>query len=398
MTIDKVGRDNCSGCSLCSLACPHKCISMQADKEGFLQPVIETSICVDCSVCYKVCPCKEDFGIERTPVYYAAAISNKSLLKKSSSGGLFIALASSFIERGGYVCGCVFNDQMAAEHICTNDIEKVKHMMGSKYVQSNITTCMGNVKALLNDNHKVLFTGTACQVAAVKQYTKDPDNLFCVDILCHGVPSPLYFKKYVDYLQKKHNGRLTKIEFRNKDKRGWGAEHRTYYEIEKGGTVKGHRPFLPAYFSAFFWGINLRESCYHCKFTGINRVSDITIGDFWGSWNYFKKMFTEGISIASINTDKGRELFDSIKCDFNLCEEIPQKDALGSNTNFYHPTVKPVIRDGFYKDLDKRNYAQLRMRVFFNKAIRRQLMVSLYGLLMPEFVKKFKRTYFRKNG
>lgn len=395
MTIDTVGRENCSGCSLCSLNCPHKCITMQGDEEGFLQPVIDKSICTDCGACYHVCPCKEPYEEQKVPVYYASAIRNKPLLKKSSSGGLFIAFASFIIEQGGYVCGCVFNEQMVAEHICTNSIEVVKQMMGSKYVQSTITRCLVEVKRILKDDKKVLFTGTACQVAAVKQFTKNPANLFCVDILCHGVPSPLYFKKYVEYLQKKHNGRLVKIEFRNKDKRGWGAEHRTYYEIEKCSSTKGYRPFLPAYFSAFFWGVNLRESCYNCKFTGTNRISDITIGDFWGSWYYFKKEFKEGISIASVNTDKGRKLLADINDYMEYCIEIPQKDALGSNTNFYHPTIKPTSRDDFYNDINHKSYGQMKWRVFLDKSSRRKLLVSIYGLMVPEYVKKLKRKFSR---
>ena len=395
MTIDKVGRTDCSGCSLCSLNCPHKCITMQSDEEGFIQPVIDKSTCTDCGACYHVCPCKEPYDTENEPVYYASAIANKSLLKKSSSGGLFIAMATYIIEQRGYVCGCVFNEHMVAEHICTNSIDVVKQMMGSKYVQSNITSCLVEIKQLIKDNKKVLFTGTACQVAAVKHFTKNPTNLFCVDILCHGVPSPLYFKKYVDYLQNKHHGRLTKIEFRNKDKRGWGAEHRTYYEIEKANSTRGYRPFLPAYFSAFFWGINLRESCYNCKFTGTNRVSDITIGDFWGSWYYFMKEFKDGISIASVNTDKGHALLAGIKEYLDYCIEIPQKDALGSNTNFYHPTQKPSTRDSFYQDIKNKRYEQLRMRVFLDKTSRRKLLVSLYGLLIPEYIKKLKRKLVR---
>lgn len=398
MTIDSIGIKNCSGCSLCSLICPHKSITMKSDIEGFLQPIIDYNTCIDCGACYKVCPCKHRRNVDSKPVYYAVINKNEDLLKKSSSGGLFIALALYFIEQGGYVCGCVFDDKMRVEHICTNDIDVVKKMMGSKYVQSNITKCLLEVKNLLNNNKKVLFTGTACQVAAVKQYTKESENLFCVDILCHGVPSPLYFKKYVEYLQKKHSGRLTKIEFRNKDKRGWGAEHRTYYEIEKGDSLKGHRPILPSYFSAFFWGINLRESCYNCKFTGTSRVSDMTIGDFWGSWNYFKKMFHGGISIASVNSDKGTILISSIMDRLEFCKEIPQKDALGSNTNFYHPTIRPKIRDGFYNNIGERRYEQMWSRVYLNMSTFKQLMVSLYGLLTPEFVKKIKRTYFRKNG
>ncbi len=398
MTIDKVGRENCSGCSLCSLICTRDSITMIEDGEGFLQPVVNYETCIDCGKCYNLCPSKERVELENKPQYYSAVAKDKQLLNKSSSGGVFITLASSFIERGGYVCGCVFNEQMVAVHICTNKIEDVKRMMGSKYVQSSITQCMTEVKRLLKDNKRVLFTGTACQVEAIKRFTHNPENLFCVDILCHGVPSPLYLKKYVDYLQRKHGGKLINLQFRNKDKRGWGSEHRTYYEIQRNGAIKGYRPSIPAYFCSFFWGINLRESCYNCKFTGTQRVSDITIGDFWGSWSYYKKAFREGISIVSINSNKGESLFNSVKDHFDTCSLIPMKDALGTNTNFYHPTVKPCTRDGFYKDITKKSYEQMRTRVYFDKTSRKKLLVSLYGLLTPESIKRIRRSIVRKDG
>lgn len=387
MTIESVGKINCSGCSLCSLICPKKSITMKQDAEGFLQPVIDHTTCVDCGACYKQCPCKEQYAEERKPVYYATAINDKQLLGKSSSGGVFIALASKFIEDGGYVCGCVFNEDMAAIHICTNNLEEAKRMMGSKYVQSSISSCMEEVKRLLKENHKVLFTGTACQIAAVKQLVRDAENLYCVDILCHGVPSPLFLKKYVKHLEQKHHGKLTRLEFRNKEKLGWGSEHRTYYEITRSGNKKGYRPNLPAYFCAFFWGLNLRESCYHCKFTGTNRVSDITIGDFWGYWSYFKKNFPEGISIVSVNDEKGRILFDSIRGREEYLFDLEQKNALGTNTNFYHPTLKPSTRDGFYSNLEHLEYKAFKKRVFFDPTIRKKLLVSAYGCYVPSGVR-----------
>lgn len=398
MTIDIIGRDNCSGCSLCSLICPYHSISMKEDKEGFLQPTIDKDTCVECGACYNMCPCKEESKIEVNPVYYTGAISDKHLLKKSSSGGVFIALATYIIEQGGFVCGCVFNFQMEAVHICTNKLEDVKRMMGSKYVQSNISLCLLEVRGLLKDGKTVLFTGTACQVAAIKNYTKNHPNLFCVDILCHGVPSPLYLKKYVDHLEKKHKGKLVNLEFRNKEKLGWGSEHRTYYEIENDCGVKGYRPNLPAYFCAFFWGLNLRESCYHCKFTGVNRISDITLGDFWGYWTYFKKSFPEGISIISVNREKGRNLLAGIENLFDFKYELKQKDAIGTNTNFYHPTIKPFTRDSFYDGIHEKDYCSLSYRVFLNRTIWKKLLISAYGCYVPENVRKVIRKCLRKNN
>lgn len=391
MTIESVGRENCSGCSLCSLVCPKASIVMREDEEGFIMPVVDNT-CVNCGLCYQKCPCKGEQPSRIDPIYYAAAIKDENLLKQSSSGGMFIALATAFIHQGGFVCGCVFNEKMEAIHIVTDRLEEVKRMMGSKYVQSNITESLVRIKELIKEGKQVLFTGTACQVAAVKSYTNNATNLYCVDILCHGVPSPLYLQKYVQYLENKHKGRLTRLEFRNKEKRGWGSEHRTYYEIEKNGKVKGVWPNLPSYFCAFFWGLDLRESCYHCKFTGTNRISDITIGDFWGYWSYFKKEFPKGISVLSINNQKGKELFDLIENTMDILVELPQEKALGTNTNFFHPTPKPSTRDLFYKDIRQKGYQDFRKRVFGDKTAKKKFLISLYGCFVPEKLKKVIRS------
>lgn len=391
MTIESIKNDICCGCSLCSLVCAKKSISMIANNEGFLHPSLDHTTCVDCGLCYKMCPCNDEQLPDGNAVFYASAINDKEQLLRSSSGGNFIALASAFIAQEGYVCGCVFNDKMVAEHICTNQLDDVKRMMGSKYVQSTITACLPVVKQLLSEGHRVLFTGTACQVAAVRQFTRDHKRLYTVDILCHGVPSPLYLEKYKAYLEKKHGGRLVGLQFRNKEKLGWGSEHRTFYVIEKNGKRKGYRPALPAYFCAFFWSLNLRESCYNCKFAGLNRVSDITIGDFWGYWAYFKKRYPEGISIASVNTEKGELLYNLARGSMSYCVEVPQDDAIVSNTNFYHPTVRPSTRSSFYNGIDHLSYRKMRKRVFLDKTARKKLLTSLYGRFMPVSIKQFIR-------
>lgn len=388
MTIEEIGREHCSGCSLCTQVCGKQCIRMEADKEGFLMPVIDHDACVDCGACYKLCPSAPEHAIEETqPVYYASAIADKEDLLHSSSGGTFIALAKWMISQGGYVCGCVFDTDMKAVHVCTTDMDVVRSMRGSKYVQSSIEAVLPQVKALVKEGKKVLFTGTACQVAAVKAYVRDHSNLYLVDILCHGVPSPLFLRKYKDALESKHRGKLVRLEFRNKEKLGWGSEHRTYYEIEKNGKVTGYRPALPAYFCSFFWGIDLRESCYNCKFAGPNRISDITIGDFWGYWSYYHKNFPEGISISSVNTERGREMMEAVKPEMDFFEIVPPADAKGTNTNFYHPTPRPAGRNGFYDGIYEKPYSHFIKRTLLDRSSRKKMLRSLYGRFVPKFIR-----------
>lgn len=389
MTIKDIDPKQCTGCSLCMQLCSMKCISMLPNKEGFLFPNVDENLCIKCGVCYAKCPARPlsiTLSTEQ-PFYYASSISDKEDLMQSSSGGIFIALARYFISSGGYVCGCVFNEQMQAIHICTNKLDNVKKMQGSKYVQSSIENVLPQIRHLLNNGNKVLFTGTACQIAAVKAYVKTSDKLFLVDILCHGVPSPLFFKKYIDYLEDKHHGKIVNIEFRNKKKLGWGSEHRTYYEVIRKGNLRGYRPIFPAYFCAFFWGLNLRESCYNCVFAGEKRISDITIGDFWGYWAYYHKNFPEGISIVSVNTSKGRILFEEIKKLMLFCDKVPSNMAKGTNTNFYHPTVRPSSRNYFYDNLKIKQYKDYIWDIYLNKDSKRKVLVSLYGRFVPRCIK-----------
>ena len=390
MTIYNINKKECCGCALCSIICVKHCIKMQSDAEGFLTPIIDDEQCINCGLCYKKCPVSKAIETYESPRYYAAAISNKEELLYSSSGGLFVSLAKHILSIGGYVCGCVWDEHMRAIHICSNKIEDIYRMMGSKYVQSTIEKVLPEIIHYVNDGHKVLFTGTACQIAAVKSLNPSSDNLYFVDILCHGVPSPLFFRKYVGYLEKKHSGRLTNLEFRDKKKLGWGSEHRTYYEIERNGKVKGYRPILPAYFCAFFYGTNLRESCYNCKYAGEQRISDITIGDFWGYMAYYRRRFLEGLSIASVNTKKGLSLFNSIKGDLSFCDEIPKDKAKGTNTNFYHPTHRYSSRDTFYSDIYNSEYKDYIWKIYLDKCTRKQFLTSLYGRFMPECIKKLR--------
>ena len=390
MTIENLNKHDCCGCSLCANICIKKCITMQPDAEGFLFPTINKVECTNCGLCYKKCPATKAIETYEFPQYFASAISDKEDLLNSSSGGLFISLAKHILSIGGYVCGCVWDENMRAIHICSNKIEDIYRTMGSKYVQSTIENVLPDVKRYVNNGNIVLFTGTACQIAAIKSLFPNADNLYLIDILCHGVPSPLFFSKYVKYLESKHGGKLINLEFRNKRKLGWGSEHRTYYEIEKNGIIKGYRPFLPAYFCSFFYGTNLRESCYLCKYAGEGRISDITIGDFWGYMEYYGHMFPDGISIASVNTKKGMSLFETIRKDLSFCDKIPKDKGKGTNTNFYHPTHRYSSRDTFYSGIYNSEYKDYIWKIYLDKCTRKQFLTSLYGRFMPECIKKLR--------
>lgn len=393
----------CVGCGSCSISCPKQCISMEYDENGFIRPRVDRILCVGCGVCVNHClvtyPVERLYQFTNTK-YYCAISGHTDLVKKSSSGGLFALFANSVIKKGGYVCGCVYDHNMKlAKHIVANKMDDVMKMCGSKYVQSNAFDCFSKIKELLSNDKEVLFTGTACQVAGLKLYLgKEYSTLFLVEILCHGVPSPQLFYDFVSYLEAKVNGTITNIQFRDKSKDGWGSEHRTSITyLDRNNNAKKKFLLLPAYFSAFFYGLSLRESCYECKFARIERVSDITIGDFWGAWKKYKKPFYEGISVAAVNTERGELLMERIQPELSFLENLSIDEAIYSNDNFEHPVKLPSERKAFYDYYRENGYKGIWKITYTTKTYRKKTIVSFYGALIPKKVQKHIQ-HFRRGG
>ena len=386
-TIECVSAHDCSGCGLCSQICPKGCISMKADKEGFLTPEINKEACIECGLCLKNCPVESrgnDLVYHNEIKYFCATISDKDMLLKSSSGGMFGILAEHVLKVGGYVCGCVYNENMEAVHIVSNKNEDILRMYGSKYVQSRAYGCFAEIKSLLKDGNQLLFVGTACQVAALRKFlVNEYENLICVEILCHGVPSPALFAEFVKHLEKKLGGKVVDVRFRDKEKHGWGSEHRTCVIYEKNGVLKKYRPFLPSYFSSFFYGLNLRESCYRCRFAKLQRVADITIGDFWGYWVKYGRRFEEGISVVGVNSPKGLKFTERLKDKLDFYDNLTEAEAIRSNDNFEHPIKRPKERSDFYNFSGKIRYKGLWKKTYFTRTYRRKTLSSVYGAVVP---------------
>lgn len=382
-SIAKIEKNTCTGCGLCAAVCPKQAITMAPDQEGFLQPNLQEDVCVDCGLCLKGCPV-DTKGLELDKSSYFCCISAKEdVLLKSSSGGVFGILADHFLQSGGYVCGCVYDEDMKPVHLLTNRPEDVTRMYGSKYVQSECYHCFPQIKKQLAAGDQVLFTGTACQVAALRGYLKkDYDNLFLAEILCHGVPSPGLFAKYVAHLERKLHGKVLDVQFRNKERDGWGSEHRTcvVYQDKKGNVLK-YRPLLPAYFSAFFYGVNLRQSCYRCVFAKPERVADLTLGDYWGSWRKYGKRFDEGISVVSVNSQKGSRLAEIVEKNCAFFQMLTQEEAMWSNDNFDHPVKYPAERTAFYQS--QKTYRGLWKKAYLTRTYRKKTLQSFYGALVP---------------
>ena len=315
-------KDSCCGCGACSNACPKECIIMKADTEGFLYPQIDKSKCVNCGKCRKVCPFLGKKNEPAVQISYAAISNNDADRQKSSSGGVFALFAKTIIKDSGVVVGTrMSQDFKTAEVIAIEDVNELEELMGSKYVQSNTRKIYQVVKRYLDANRKVLFTGTPCQVTGLKNYLgKDYNELFCVEIICHGVPSPKLWKKYVEHMEVRYNAHMTRANFRCKDKswREFGINEtygdKAYFALKEADP----------YMQMFLKNYSLRESCYSCKIKG-HSDADITVGDFWGIEDCLPNMNDgKGTSLIIVKTKKGNILLEQIKglCNLEKCDYL----------------------------------------------------------------------------
>lgn len=303
-------KQDCTGCSACKNSCPKNAISMMPDNYGFIYPSINVNLCVKCGICKSVCPANPNEMINsKNSITYAAINKNKDIIKKSSSGGAFVAIASYVLENNGVVCGCAWKDDLSAEQIFIDNMEDLTKLQGSKYVQSNIGKSFKKTKKYLEQKKLVFYTGTPCQIAGLKSFLgKKYNNLITADLICHGVPNEMFFKGYLEYLEKNLSGKIIKFEFRDK-KYGWRFVGKVTYEKNNKIYEKAVVPINSYYYNYFAHGYIYRDSCYTCKYAGENRQGDFTLGDYWGIEKYHPKINTRnGVSVLLVNSDKGEEL------------------------------------------------------------------------------------------
>ena len=362
---------NCCGCGVCANICPQNCIKMAADEEGFLYPHIDKSACIGCNLCVKRCPIinNQKYNSQQEPIAYVVQVNDKTILKLSTSGGSFTILSKWIIEHNGVVFGASFNKYMKVEHIRAECIDDLYKFQGSKYVQSFTGNIYKHVKYILEKGRYVCFSGTPCQVAGLKSFlNKDYDNLFTVDVVCHGVPSPKFWEKYKLYYEKKFHSKLTSAAFRNKK---FGYEHPTMYlEFENGKSINIFT--MDDYFlSAFFSEICSRPSCHNCAFKFINRNSDFTIFDCWNVSKYSKTMTNKGATNIFIHTLKAKVLFDNIKDKF-IFKEINYHDAIENDGIMVIKSTSPnPNRSKFFYDMDNLTIHELKDKYYPNSFSRK---------------------------
>ncbi len=306
-------KHDCCGCEACVQKCPQKCISAFPDEEGFLYPVVDEPLCVDCGLCDEVCPMlREAVRGEEVLAAYAAYVANEDLRRKSSSGGLFSALAEDVFQQEGVVFGAAMDGPCSVCHTAASGEEGMKALRGSKYLQSHIYRSYIRVQRYLRQGKPVLFTGTACEVAGLKGFLgQECENLYTVDVLCHGVPSPAVWKKYTEEHEAANGSPVRAVDFRSKSQ-GWN-DFSMKLEFADGGTYEQSfrkDPFM----QLFLRNAILRPSCHACPFKALERPSDLTIGDAWGVEQVFPEFSDDkGTSVVLVHSERGAELLERVR-------------------------------------------------------------------------------------
>lgn len=384
---DLLRRELCTGCGACRSVCPADAIRMEEDEEGFFYPVIDREKCVSCGRCERCCPSLHTPAKDGGPVR-AAVHKDESERRRASSGGAFFALAEAVLGpeeirkphpgdgkgsetlpagkkevRRGAVCGAVYIGDFAVEHQIAESREDVRPMQGSKYVAGTMfpvkpgqaeAGCIVQAATLLKKGYRVLYTGTPCQIAGVRAALtelcteRELSGLILADILCHGVPSPRIWRTYLGQKEKAKGSRIVTVNFRNKE-RGWSRQALELCYADGSRYLAGNED--DPYYILYFKNVMLRPSCYECPYACRERVSDLTLGDYWGNEEAAEPVPAkeQGVSLVLVNTEKGAAFLK--ECDTLRLYEGDEKSAY--QPLFDAPTKRPIGRESFWSCVRK---------------------------------------------
>lgn len=329
-------KEQCCACGACVSRCPKEAITLVADKYGNYYPLIDSQRCIHCNLCERVCPY---YNIASTSSYgetYAVKVKDLNSFNRSASGGAAYAIGYAFLESfNSIVYGCGYGSNMVPHHFKVENTGELSRIQGSKYVRSTVD-CYTEIEEEVKKGKKILFCGTPCQCEAVKAFSYAyKENIYTLELICHGVIDQDYWKDYIKLLEEKKKVRLSDFAFRCKGKKKPYLARYTGDSIRSGKAKKYYTtPALSYYYNNFLRGYVFRENCYKCPFANRNRKADITVGDYWG---YRGKIdASDGVSVIIVNTDKGREIFSLAKPQLEI-EEKSFEDAAKTNEQLLRP-------------------------------------------------------------
>lgn len=351
-------KSQCCGCSACASICNKNAITMKPDILGFLYPVVDIDKCVNCGLCEKVCAFNNKYDISLNlpkPVAYGVRHKDIDGVMRSRSGAVFVALSDKILEQGGVVYGAGYTDHFRVVHKRAVTKNMRDEFRGSKYVQSDMNTVFLQVKKDLSEGLVVLFSGTPCQTAGLSSFIgkRLRKNLFLVDILCHGVPSPFLWKDFLNHIEKINKSTITEVNFRNKKIFGWKAHRETFC------LKNGSKDIVCDY--RFYQNTPYRKSCNICPYTNTTRPSDITLADFWGWEKNVPNMNEDnkGLSLIICNTDKGLKLFENIQ-GMVLTKQVVLDNCL--QPQLQEPSKQMVFRNRFERDYENKGFEYVMKR------------------------------------
>lgn len=412
-------KEQCQGCEACCQICPKDALTMAPDNEGFRYPVLDESRCIHCNLCHKVCP-EEAAAVkyDDKQIAFGGYNLNNHILQNSTSGGAFSAIVDSWCDENYIIFGAIA-DGLSVHHAYINDKAMVNNFRKSKYSQSNIRKTYKEAADFLKQGKKVLFSGTPCQIGALNNFLSikkiNTDNLLTVEVVCEGVPSPLYIRKMDDYFEHKFGSRIATIDYRYKDISRWDFELMKIVLKDKGkwdfqimccnakkggGIFKKDRWFNP------FWSIWLnhlmsRPSCYHCPYTTPNRVADITLGDLWGVHLYCPELYGQngGSSLIVANSLKGKAALNNAK-KMMFGHALRFADALKYQSPMRKPISMNPDRSAFMKDLQNPDITYKQLNSKWSKKPSVKLLFSKYiwGNRQKVALWNFKQKYFNRNS
>lgn len=351
--------EDCCGCTACANVCGHGAITMEVDSEGFQYPRIDESLCTDCGLCDRVCPIigrkDMDLTVKTFRKLYAGRLKeDDQALMRSASGGAFWVLASKVINAGGVVFGAVYDDAMRVVHRGADTLEACKSFQGSKYSQSDISQSLRQVRDILRTGRMVLFTGVPCQIDGLKRFLiKKYDNLLTMDVVCHAVPSPRIFADYIGFVNRRLKGELTNLCMRDKSTRGWSHRFTYRYDFADGRSLIDQDKTIN-WGRLYFSRLIDRPCCHECKYTNLNRPSDITVADFWDDDNMRPDLrSSRGTSLVMVNTPAGEEAVDSLHDSFIL-SPITEQEAM--QPCLRRSTSAASLRSQFWTDYQSHGF------------------------------------------
>ena len=348
-------KTKCCGCTACASICPKTCINMRPDEEGFLYPVVDESSCVDCHLCEKVCPViNKKVNENKLPESCAVRAKDGDTVMNSTSGGFFTPFANWLKNNNGVICAAAYDEDFHVSHVIVDTTKEeipYNRIRGSKYVQSDMRDCYVKIKEFLSHGRIVGFVGTTCQVAGLKAYIGDNDNLITIDLVCHGTPSPKLWDKYLEYQKDKNKSEIKDISFRNKT---YGYHSSTMkIDFENGNEYYGSAR-IDYMLKSFFKEISSRPICYECPFKTIERCSDVTLYDCWHIAELVPELKDDdrGYTNVIVQSEKGKKLLEELKEELNIYPVDTKKAVELDGIMVEHAAVPHPRRAEYYKNID----------------------------------------------